>query len=74
MDDKAFTELALKASICPSQSRWPKPEVEFSTRKDDKTITATGLHWSRAADGANWLREVTSKALADLAAVDADQV
>ncbi len=72
MNGETVTKLDLEVSICPRQSRWPNPDVEFSTQDD--TITAKGLHWSHNHDAAYWIREHTAKALADLAAVDADEI
>jgi hypothetical protein len=71
MDDKTFTEMGLKLSICPTQHRWPNPAVEFSTQGD--VITAKGLHWSRSHDAANWLRNYAANVLDDIAAIDADK-
>ena len=71
MDDKTFTELGLKLSICPTQHLWPNPDVEFSAQGDN--IIAKGLHWSRNHFAADWMRDHTAKTLADLAAVEGDK-
>jgi hypothetical protein len=71
MNDEMFTKLGLEVSICPTQHCWPNPTVEFRTEGD--SICARGLHWSRNHEAADWLRDYTARALADLAAVDADE-
>ncbi len=53
MNDETFTTLGLAVSVCPTQRSWPAPDVEFGTEGD--MITATGLHWSRNHEAANWL-------------------
>jgi hypothetical protein len=41
MSDKEFAELELRATICPGQCEWPKPEY---------------IHWQRLHDAANEAR------------------
>ena len=52
MSDKEFAELELRATICPQQCRWPKPEY---------------VHWQKLHEAANEARARVSKfyALAD---------
>jgi hypothetical protein len=52
MSDKQFAELELRATICPQQCRWPKPEY---------------VHWQKLHEAANEARSRVSKfyALAD---------
>ena len=52
MSDKQFAELELRATICPQQCRWPKPE---------------SVHWQKLHEAANEARARVSKfyALAD---------
>jgi hypothetical protein len=71
MDDKAFRELGLKLSICPTQHRWPRPDIEVFTQ--DGAVTAKGLHWSRNHDAADWMRDYTAKVLTELTAINADK-
>ena len=63
MNDKEFSELQLRAQICPTQCRWPKPDVTFSIAGDKPT--AKGVHWQRLHEAANEARERVSKAYSD---------
>jgi hypothetical protein len=47
MSDKEFTELELRASICPGQCGWPKPEY---------------VHWQKLHAAGNEARARVSKA------------
>ena len=55
MDDKAFNELQLRATIVPQQVRWPAPEY---------------LHWQRLHEAANEARERVSKAYVQMDEID----
>jgi hypothetical protein len=57
MDDKAFNELKLRASIIPTQPEWPKPEV---------------IHWMRLHECADKARDLVKLAHAAMDAVDAN--
>src|SRR5262245_37553979 len=57
MDDDAFNELKLRASIIPTQSGWLKPEV---------------IHWTRLHQCADKARELVRLAFAAMDAVDAN--
>ena len=55
MDDKAFNELQLRATIVPQQVRWPAPEY---------------LHWQHLHEAANEARERVSKAHTQMDEID----
>ena len=55
MDDKAFNELQLRATIVPQQVRWPAPDY---------------LHWQRLHEAVNEARERVSKAYMQMDEID----
>ena len=55
MSDKEFAELELRATICPGQCQWPKPEY---------------VHWQRLHDAANEARARVSKAFMQMDEID----
>ena len=71
MDDKSFLEAGLKLSICPSESRWPRPNVHL-TRNGDRFI-AHGLNWEFVHQAVQWLREHATNTIAEVNAVNADK-
>jgi hypothetical protein len=57
MSDKEFAELELRATICPGQCEWPKPEY---------------VHWEKLHEAANEARERVSKASMQMDEIDRD--
>jgi hypothetical protein len=55
MSDKEFTELELRATICPGQCEWPKPE---------------NIIWQKLHDVPNEARERVSKVYAQMDEID----
>jgi hypothetical protein len=55
MNDREFAELELKATICPGQVRWPKPEYDL---------------WQKLHKAANEARERVSKACMQMDEID----
>ena len=55
MSDKEFADLKLRATICPRQSEWPKPEY---------------VHWQKLHETANKARERVSKAYMQMDEID----
>ena len=55
MSDKEFAELELRATICPGQCEWPKPEY---------------LPWQRLHDAANEARARVTKAYTEMDEID----
>ena len=55
MSDKEFAELELRATICPRQSEWPKPEY---------------IVWQKLHEAVNEARERVSKAYVQMDAID----
>jgi hypothetical protein len=58
MNDKEFSELQLRATICPGQCGWPKPEYV--------------VHWQKLHEAANEARERVSKAYKEMDEIDRD--
>jgi hypothetical protein len=57
MSDKEFAELELRATICPQQFGWPKPE---------------GIHWQKLHEAANEARARVRKAYMQMDEIDGD--
>jgi chorismate mutase len=57
MDDKTFSDLTIKAMICPKQASWPAPEHS---------------HWQRLHEAADTARQSVSTAYSLMATIDAD--
>jgi hypothetical protein len=55
MSDKEFAELELRATICPGQCEWPKPER---------------VHWQKLHEAANDARARVSKAYMQMDEID----
>ena len=55
MSDKEFAELELRATICPGQCGWPKPEY---------------VHWQKLHEAANEARERVSKVYTQMDEID----
>jgi hypothetical protein len=55
MSDKEFAELELRATICPGQCEWPKPEY---------------VHWQKLHEAANEARARVSKAYTQMDEID----
>jgi hypothetical protein len=55
MSDKEFADLKLRATICPRQSEWPKPEY---------------VHWQKLHEAASEARERVSKAYMQMDEID----
>jgi hypothetical protein len=55
MSDKEFADLKLRATICPQQCEWPKPEY---------------VHWQKLHEAANEARERVSKAYMQMDEID----
>jgi hypothetical protein len=55
MSDKEFAELELRATICPAQCEWPKPEY---------------VHWQKLHEAANEARARVSKAYMQMDEID----
>ena len=55
MSDKAFAELELRATICPGQCEWPKPEY---------------IHWQKLHEAANEARERVKKVYMQMDEID----
>ena len=55
MSDREFTELELRATICPGQCRWPKPE---------------NIVWQKLHEAANDARARVSKAYMQMDEID----
>jgi hypothetical protein len=55
MNDKEFSELQLRATICPQQCEWPKPEY---------------VHWQKLHEAVNEARERVSKAYMQMDEID----
>jgi hypothetical protein len=55
MSDKEFADLTLRATICPQQCEWPKPEY---------------VHWQKLHEAANEARERVSKAYMQMDEID----
>ena len=55
MSDKKFAELELRATICPRQFGWPKPEA---------------IHWQKLHEAANDARAGVRKAFSAMEAID----
>jgi hypothetical protein len=57
MSDKEFAELELRATICPGQCEWPKPEY---------------VHWQKLHEAATEARERVKKAYMQMDEIDRD--
>jgi hypothetical protein len=55
MSDKEFADLTLRATICPQQCEWPKPEY---------------VHWQKLHEAVNEARERVSKAYMQMDEID----
>jgi hypothetical protein len=55
MSDKEFADLKLRATICPQQCEWPKPEY---------------VHWQKLHEAANEARERVRKAYMQMDEID----
>ena len=55
MSDKEFADLKLRATICPQQCEWPKPEY---------------VHWQKLHEAVNEARERVSKAYMQMDEID----
>jgi hypothetical protein len=58
VDDKVFNELKMRATIIPTQPRWPKPEV---------------IHWARLHEAGNKPRETAHAAFSLMDEADRDE-
>src|ERR1043166_3098254 len=57
MSDKEFADLELRATICPGQCKWPKPEY---------------VHWQKLHEAANEVRERVRKAYSAMDEIDCE--
>jgi hypothetical protein len=73
MDNREFLETALRLAVCPSEHKWPRPEVSITRDGDGNGFIAAGLHWQRAHDAAAGLRDLATRAINDVTAVNADK-
>ena len=55
MSDRQFAELELRATICPGQCEWPKPEY---------------VHWQKLHEAANEARANVTKAYTEMDEID----
>jgi cell division FtsZ-interacting protein ZapD len=55
MSDRQFAELELRATICPGQCEWPKPEY---------------VHWQKLHEAANEARANVTKAYTEMDKID----
>ena len=73
MHDYQFEILQIKAAITPQAEMWPADDSEVSIMGDKPTVKGGALHWSALHQAVADARNCTTKALAQMSAVDSDQ-
>ena len=72
MDNAAFDDLKIRASICPSAETWPEGDYEVSLLQE-KPVIKGELHWSALRYAVAVARKRVTKAFGEFAAIDDDK-